>query len=219
MLIVLLTLAFAAPDLGDHATAPVSAAVAESAHTEPATHEPLGAGSAIAAHPVGPPGYPLTVAQLAELAAEQRRIERRGMGLLLTWAVGNLAVGTPASFVATTERGRAFWQGNALWNVVNLGIAGGALLQDRRPPPLDYAEVLHRTRSLDRALLVNIGLDVAYLMAGWALHERASRMGDARFAGWGDALLLQGGFLLGFDVALFLAHQRPGRRLRGRRAP
>lgn len=219
MLIVLLTLAFAAPDLGDSTTprAPIPPSAAPVDAPAPQPH--AASGPAIAAHPVGPPGSSLTVAQLAELAAEQRRIERRGMGLLLTWAVGNLAVGTPASFVATTERGRAFWQGNALWNVVNLGIAGSALIQDRRAPPLDYAEVLHRTRSLDRALLVNIGLDVAYLMAGWALHERASRIGDARFAGWGDALLLQGGFLLGFDVALFVAHQRPGRRLRGRRAP
>jgi len=153
---------------------------------------------------------------LADLVAGQRRTERRAMGVLLGWATVNLALGGAGAMTADDPRERAFWQGNAGWNLVNFGIAGLGLLRDRRPGPPDAAKARARADGFDRALLLNIGLDTAYLAASWALRERAARTQDARLLGFSDALAMQGGFLLGFDIAALLAHQRWSRPLRGK---
>jgi hypothetical protein len=173
------------------------------------------------AAPVGEPSTggglagvaPPADAALIEAAAARRRTERRGMAVLATWAGANLATAVPGALLTRDPRVRSFWQGNAAWNVVNLGIAASGLLRDRRAAD-DAAAAAARADALDRALLLNIGLDVAYIAGGWALQERGARTGSASLLGWGDALTLQGGFLLGFDVALFAAHQRWSRRLR-----
>lgn len=140
------------------------------------------------------------------------------MALLASWATANIVTGVPGALVTRDPRLRAFWQGNAAWNVVNLGIAASSLLRDRRASE-DAATAAAKADAFDRALLLNIGLDVAYIAAGWALQERGARTGSAPLLGWGDAIMLQGTFLLGFDVALFAAHQRWSRRLRRARAP
>lgn len=152
--------------------------------------------------------------EIAAAVTARQRTERRGMAMLATWATTNLVVGVPAGIAVDDPRTRAFFQGNAAWNVVNLAIAGGSLLRKPRPHPPDLATAAAEADSLDRALLVNIGLDVAYIAAGWALSERAARTASPQLAGWSDALVLQGSFLLGFDVALFAAHQRWSRKIR-----
>ncbi len=151
---------------------------------------------------------------ILDAVTARRRTERRGMTMLATWATTNLVVGVPAGIAVDDPRTRAFFQGNAAWNVVNLALAGSSLLRGPRPLPPDLATAAAEADGLDRALLVNIGLDVAYIAAGWALSERAARTASPQLAGWSDALVLQGSFLLGFDVALFAAHQRWSRKIR-----
>lgn len=156
--------------------------------------------------------------ELLTLVQGQRRTERRAMGVLLGWATVNLAVGGAGLAIADDPRQAAFWGGNAAWNVVNFSIAGLALLRDRRPGAPDLGAARARADGLDRALLVNIGLDVAYLVASWGLRERAMRVESAQLLGFSDALAMQGSFLLGFDLAVLLVHQRWSRPLRGHRS-
>ncbi len=57
-------------------------------------------------------------------------------------------------------------------------------------------------------LLLNAGLDVAYIATGFYLKERSKNSSSSeRLRGYGNSLLLQGGFLLAFDVALYFIHQ------------
>ncbi|MCP4014437.1 MAG: hypothetical protein GY728_15150 [Phycisphaeraceae bacterium] len=56
-----------------------------------------------------------------------------------------------------------------------------------------------------RLLLVNSGLDVIYLIVGVVLLLRAAPL----VRGFGIAILVQGGFLLVFDVAWWLATASP----------
>lgn len=57
-------------------------------------------------------------------------------------------------------------------------------------------------------LLLNAGLDVAYIATGFYLKERAKNSSSPeRLRGYGNSLLLQGGFLLAFDIAFYFIHQ------------
>ena len=141
------------------------------------------------------------------------RVQRVGMTVLTSWSAVNLAGGSVGYALAETPRQQGFWGGNAAWNVVNLGIgtAGLASLGRRRTTIVDPTSLERARDNFERALLVNIGLDVAYAMAGFALRERGQRLDDPRLRGIGDALLVQGGFLFAFDIGLF-AGSRVSRR-------
>lgn len=103
-----------------------------------------------------------------------------------------------------------FHQMNFLWNTVNLGLAGAGLWEvfHTDPAALDLAGTLSAQHQIEKLLLLNTGLDIAYITAGFYLRERSLRQSSnsERLAGYGDALLLQGGFLLLFDVGFYASH-------------
>lgn len=146
--------------------------------------------------------------------AVRRRTDRRGMSVLGGWAVGNMAVGGVGAAVAEDPRWRGFHIGNLGWNTVNLGIAslglaGGA----RQPAGADWPDTLlasHRTRVV---LAVNAGIDIAYITAGAWLRQRGIDDADPMRAGLGEAVALNGIFLLGFDATMLALHGRNDRRL------
>jgi len=65
-------------------------------------------------------------------------------------------------------------------------------------------------------LLLNVGLDVDFIATGFFLLERAKnvRRVPKRLSGFGKSLIMQGGFLLLFDVSMVLAHQINGKKLK-----
>lgn len=153
---------------------------------------------------------------VAPIEARHLDLQRDGMKVLLGWSVVNLASAPVGAALTEDVRGQAFWLGNGGWNVVNAGIAGSALLTlpARRQVAWDLQTARRETDRFERTLLVNIGLDVAYLAAAGWLAEHGRRTGDERFIGLGNALALQGGFLLAFDSALFWRSTRVSRALR-----
>ena len=141
--------------------------------------------------------------ELLQYNQERENITRTGMFVLGTWAVSNIAVGTVGYHRGTGEN-RYFHQMNALWNTVNLGLAGYSLLK----APAIY-ETLNPTlaeqNNIEKILLFNAALDAGYMMTGVYLRERANRSNNPqRMRGYGNSLLLQGGFLMAFDWALYL---------------
>lgn len=136
-------------------------------------------------------------------------INESAMLVLGNWAAANILVGTYGNFKAKGEA-KYFHQFNAMWNVINLGIASfgyfNAINSD--PATMTNLEILNDYTSLQSFLLLNAGLDVAYIMTGFYLKERAkSSSSSERLRGYGNSLLLQGGFLLLFDVSLYFIHQ------------
>lgn len=136
-------------------------------------------------------------------------INENAMLVLGGWAVVNILIGTYGNFNSTGEA-KYFHQFNAMWNVVNLGIASfgyfNAINSD--PATMTNLEILNDYNSLQNFLLLNAGLDVAYIMTGFYLKERAKNSASAeRLRGYGNSLILQGGFLLVFDIALYFIHQ------------
>jgi hypothetical protein len=147
---------------------------------------------------------------------DQRRnsINATGMLTLGSWAAANIGLNSVLYFT-TDDDIRYFYQMNALWNVVNLGIAGlGYFGSVRAAPSEDLFSAVEAQYSLEKVLLFNAGLDTAYMMTGLFLMEYAknSSKNPAMFRGYGQSLLLQGGFLLVFDLVLYTI-QRGSRNL------
>ena len=128
-----------------------------------------------------------------------------GSGVLLAWAVGNIAVGVVGNVTADDERTQAFHQGNWGWNVVNLVIGGigvyNAVTAD--PTSLDYKKTRDAVNGARLAFVINSVLDCVYMGTGAWLWERGLRTDEPIMTGWGQALVLQGGFLLAFDLVMW----------------
>ncbi len=136
-------------------------------------------------------------------------INETAMLVLGGWAVGNILMGTYGNFNSKGEA-KYFHQFNAIWNVVNLGIAAFGYFNavNSDPSTMTNLEIIKDFNSLQNFLLLNAGLDVAYIATGFYLKERGKNSASyERLIGYGNSLLLQGGFLLVFDVVLYLIHQ------------
>ena len=138
-----------------------------------------------------------------EFANARSRINQTGMQVLLGWSVLNMAGGS-LGYYTTSGTNRYFHQMNALWNVVNAGIAVSALATMDSDTANTLPEAYQQGLSMEKVLLANAGLDVAYMAAGGYLIERGMRKAQTRLRGWGRSLILQGGFLLAFDAVLFI---------------
>lgn len=104
---------------------------------------------------------------------------------LLVWSVAWMAASIVALSVCRREVWRAFWLVSGTWCVVNSTIALAGLMGTPAPLP-----------ALRRLLLINAGLDVAYVAVGAILLSRPM----PRLRGSGLAVVVQGLFLLVFDT-------------------
>jgi hypothetical protein len=160
---------------------------------------------------VGCSTYTQVSAQLASFNQERLKMDKHHMVVLGSWATTNLAVGGIGW--ATTPKGEAhyFHQMNFFWNTVNLGLAiPGYLKAKNDTHKLSFAETLRTQHKTETVFLVNAGLDIAYMSSGLLLRSEARFHPDreAQWRGYGNSLLMQGGFLFLFDWTAYLLHKR-----------
>ena len=151
----------------------------------------------------------ITDNQIQNFQQERNDINQNAMLVLGSWAAANILVGAYGNFKASGEA-KYFQQFNAMWNVVNLGIVAFGYFNavNSDPALMTNVEIIKDFNSLQSFLLLNAGLDVAYIATGFYLKERSKNSSSSeRLRGYGNSLLLQGGFLLAFDVALYFIHQ------------
>lgn len=162
---------------------------------------------------------PITYAQqasLADLNANRLKVQTTGMAVLTGWSVANIAYGSVAAARGEGSN-KYFNRMNVYWGAVNLAIATPSLissLRQRRNPPTTLEASIEELHSLEKTLLFNTGLDVAYVMGGLYLLERSKNTTDnpAWLDGFGKSVILQGGFLLLFDAANYLALRKSHRK-------
>lgn len=148
-----------------------------------------------------------------EILTEKRmEINQTGMQILLGWSALNMAGGT-IGYLNTSGKTRYFHQMNAFWNVINGGIAFTALMTMGNDSLSGLPEAYRSGLRMEKILLANAGLDVAYMAAGGYLLERGMRKGKEHFRGWGQSLILQGGFLLALDTVLFILNNNKNQEL------
>jgi hypothetical protein len=148
------------------------------------------------------PALAQEVPTLEDFNGTRLEYNRQGMWILGSWALLNLLVGTIRG-LQTRGQVQAFHQMNAYWNLVNLGIAGFGYWQASQVSLMvNCWEVLVAQQQIEKVLLFNAALDLAYMAIGFFLIERGRRMEKERSIGFGKAILLQGIFLLLFDGIL-----------------
>lgn len=157
-----------------------------------------------------------TIPDLATINADRLRLNQKGMIVLGSWAAGNMAF-SGIQMGRTQGSARSFHQMNVWWNAVNLGIAGLGYWGSHREKgkTYDLQGSMIEQKKIEQTLLFNAGLDIGYMAAGLYLQERSrNETGDRQdqFKGWGQSLILQGGFLFVYDLTMNALHQRHGKR-------
>ena len=152
-------------------------------------------------------GQESSVLTLTEYNVSSLEHQRNAMLTLGGWAILN--IGTGLALRGGSEGStRHFHEMNALWNTVNLAIAGfgyySALKAD--PAAWDVVTSLGKHGNFQKILLFNAGLDVGYVLGGLYLTERAKRPDENtdRLKGFGQSIMLQGGFLFVFDLVNYV---------------
>jgi len=145
---------------------------------------------------------------LASFNEARNTLNKNGMLVLGSWALANIATGGIQTFQEEGSR-KFFYQMNAAWNVVNLAIAGfgyyGAVSADTA---LTLYKSISAQQSIESILLFNAGLDLAYMAGGaWLIEKARGNKRHDRLKGYGQSIILQGGFLLVFDAALYWMHR------------
>ena len=156
----------------------------------------------------------VSVAIRAQSLEESWQIEKKyrktGMAVLGTWSVANIGVGLVArSQTDGTEQ--YFHEMNAIWNTVNLGIAAAGYFSVlKMSQPNTALELYQYQNKLDKTLLLNTGIDLAYIATGIYLTERGLRENEnfERFKGYGNSLIFQGAFLFVFDLSMVFLHKQ-----------
>ena len=149
--------------------------------------------------------------QLQEYNAKRYATDKKLMIGLGSWASLNLVGSGIAWATAQNEEMKNFHQMNVMWNVVNLGLAiPGFIKAKNGKQELTFFETMEEQRKTETIFLINSGIDIAYMSAGLLLRSKASAAleKEDQFRGYGNSLLVQGGFLLLFDWIAYSIHRK-----------
>lgn len=150
---------------------------------------------------------------LLSFNTERQQIDQQLMIGLGTWAASNFALSGYGWATAANEEVKYFHQMNVMWNTVNLGLAlPGYFRAKNANLGLNEAQSWAAQQKTQKIFLVNSALDLGYMASGFLLKQQNSPDGSkqAQFEGYGSSLLLQGGFLLLFDLSAYWIHQHHG---------
>jgi hypothetical protein len=152
------------------------------------------------------------------VAFEKQRVKytKKSMLVLGGWSAANM-IGSAFATKTHNQEMRYFHQMNVQWNGINLLIASlgywGASKKNAGNTTT-LASVLQHQNEVEKTYLLNLGLDVAYVTGGLYLTEKSkTNSNPARFKGYGNAIMVQGGFLLLYDIVNYAIHRKHGKQL------
>lgn len=157
--------------------------------------------------------------QIDLIKFEKERISKTKNSMLVLggWSVANIV----GSSIATNTRNkevRYFHQMNVMWGGINLAIAGLGYWNAGREKinnPI-LADVLKHQNRIEKTYLINAGLDVVYVGAGLLMNKTSdNQKNPEKFKGYGNSIMLQGGFLLLYDALIYSIHRNHGKKLKG----
>jgi len=154
---------------------------------------------------------------LAKFEKERVRYSKNAMIALAGWSVANI-VGSGIATDTRNKEMRYFHQMNVMWGGINLAIAGlgywGAGREKIDNPAL--ADVLKHQKRIEKTYLINLGLDVVYVGAGLLMNKTSdNQKNPEKFKGYGNSIMVQGGFLLLYDAIMYGIHRKHGKQLKG----
>ena len=138
--------------------------------------------------------------------------QQKSLLLLSSWSAGNLAFSpflannfkiNRKNFVGSVSSNDYFYQMNFNWNIFNAGIVGMShflVYKDQRKP-WNIQELLMKKKKAEKSIIINMGLDIAYMLSGLLIKQSDRNLSFNE--GYGNSLILQGGYLFIYD-AIFL---------------
>lgn len=146
------------------------------------------------------------------LTINQNRLEinRIHAYILGAWALTNLTIGGYLTYVLYNGEPESFHHMNASWGLVNLGVAWVMLYNVNHTDSntYDLAMTIHKHFQAQKLMMLNLGLDVSYTLAGVLLREHSKT--NVKFSymlkGFGRSLMLQGLFLLALDTTFYILY-------------
>jgi hypothetical protein len=159
-----------------------------------------------------------TYAQLQEdldtYNKERLSIQKKGMGALGIWAIGNIAWGT-VGVLNSEGAAKEFNEMNLIWNGVNLALAiPGYISAGKGKYALTLRQTYKEQQKVEKSFLINSGLDLGYILGGLYLTEKSkstsNKTNHDKELGYGNSFMLQGAFLLLLDVTLYSVHSTHG---------
>jgi hypothetical protein len=144
------------------------------------------------------------------------RITSTGMEVLGGWGILNLGTGAIGWSNSTNLETRYFFEMNTIWGAADFGVAllGYGGLQKQRKKNLTAAEILEEQKKIEKIFFINGVLDVAYIGTGLYLKLAGDSRNSPIMKGYGESILMQGGFLLIFDSIMYRAEKNNGTKLR-----
>lgn len=147
---------------------------------------------------------PLTI---VEIEQNRQKITRNGSISLAIWSGLNITAGTIGYFTQPKSEWTYFQEMNVFWNIVNLGLAiPGMVIKDR--PNTSVISSLKKHNQFQTVYLFNAALDISYITAGVFLRILGDEKSDIRMKGYGSSLILQGGYLMIYDLIQYFLLQR-----------
>ena len=150
-------------------------------------------------------------AQLKEYNKQRLTIDKSLMIGLGTWSSINLLGSAIGWAVSKEESTKYFHQMNVMWNTVNLGLSiPGYIKAHKGKNELSLFETMKEQRKTETIFLINAGIDLAYISSGILLKNKSSTdlSKENQLKGFGNSIILQGGFLLLFDWIAYSMHSR-----------
>lgn len=153
---------------------------------------------------------------LTKFEKERVRYSKNAMVALAGWSVVNIA-GSGFATNTRNKENRYFHQMNVMWGGINLAIAGlgywGANREKIDNPTQEGA--MKRQRKIERTYLINAGLDVVYVASGLLMNKTSdNQKNPEKFKGYGNSIMLQGGFLLLYDGIMYAIHRGHAKQLK-----
>ena len=150
------------------------------------------------------------IGQLQDFNTQRYRTDQNLMLSLGSWASTNI-VGSGIGWArSNSEENKYFHQMNVMWNLVNLGLAIPGYIKAKKDNSVTSVyHLLEAQRKTETVFLVNAGIDLAYIGSGLLLKSRAPNVEkSSQFLGYGNSMILQGGFLLLFDWIAYSVHRK-----------
>lgn len=147
---------------------------------------------------------------VADMDAWRVRSSKNNMLILGGWAVANIGTGIFGS-LSSSGSTKYFHQMNVGWNAVNLSIAAAGYFLTRPLKDPDSYDLTQSLIAMENSLMLNTGLDFAYITAGIAMRSLANSENSGnpdRLRGFGSSLILQGAFLAVFDIYQFSMYKK-----------
>ncbi len=154
---------------------------------------------------------------LTRFEKERVRYSKNAMIGLAGWSVANI-VGSGIATDTRNKEMRYFHQMNVMWGGINLAIAGlgywGAGREKIDNPTME--SVQKHQRKIEKTYLINAGLDVVYVGSGLLMNKTSdNQKNPEKFKGYGNSIMVQGGFLLLYDAVMYAIHKGHGKQLKG----